>query len=133
MKNLLIALACLSFVACSHDDAVRILEAEGYENVEITNFGWLRCRDNATEKTSFKAERDGEEIDGSMCLPYLYRYTVTRIRRGEEVLDDTIYDEAVLDGERVGAQAVELDDEQMGAEMTEFGDENGEKFSPSDE
>lgn len=117
MKNLFIALACLFFVACSHDDAIRILETEGYENIKITNFGWLRCREDTSQKTSFIAERDGEEIDGSVCLPYLYRYTVTRIYRGEEVFDDETYDKEVVEEEEVGDEQV--DEERVEEELNE--------------
>lgn len=117
MKNLLIVLMCLFFVACSRDDAIRMLEAEGYENVQITNFGWLRCRENISEKTSFIAQRDGKEVDGSICLPYLYRYTVTRIRRGEEVFDDEMDNEEIVSNEPVDEE-----------ELTE---ETGEELSRS--
>lgn len=112
MKNLLIAFVCLLFVACSRDDAIRMLEAEGYENIEITNFAWLRCRDDNSPKTSFIAQRDGEEIDGSVCLPYLYRYTVTRIYRGGEIIDDENYDT-----EAVGDEFI--DEEQANEEFSE--------------
>lgn len=116
MKNLFIALTCLFFVACSHDDAIRILETEGYENIKITNFGWLRCREDASQKTSFIAERDGEEIDGSVCLPYLYRYTVTRIHRGGEIFDDEIYDKVVV--EEVASDE-QVDEEEVEVELSE--------------
>lgn len=117
MKKLFITLACLVFIACSHDDAIRILEAEGYENIQITNFGWLRCRKNAAEKTSFVAQRDGEEVGGSVCLPYLYRYTVTRIRKGEEIIDDEIYGEKALAEEQVSDELV--GEEEFGEEIDE--------------
>lgn len=107
MKNLLIVLVCLFFTACSYDDAIRILETEGYENIQITNFGWLRCRDDNSLKTSFVAQRDGEEVDGSVCLPYLYRYTVTRIDRSGAVFDDEPYDTEEVSEGQVGEIGVE--------------------------
>ena len=89
MKGLLIATTCLCFVACSGERAISLLEAEGYENVKITNYGRMRCTDNEDiERTSFTADKYGEEVEGRVCIPYLFRYYVTKIRRGEVVYDD---------------------------------------------
>lgn len=89
MKGLLIATTCLFFVACGGERAISLLEAEGYENVKITNYGRMRCTDNEDiDRTSFTADRYGEEVEGRVCIPYLFRYYVTKIRRGEAVYDD---------------------------------------------
>ncbi len=89
MKGLLIAVVCLFFTACSGERAISLLEAEGYENIKITNSGRLRCTDNDDmDRTSFTADKYGEEVEGRVCIPYLFRYYVTKIRRGEVVYDD---------------------------------------------
>ena len=65
MKGLLIATTCLFFVACGGERAISLLEAEGYENVKITNYGRMRCTDNEDiDRTSFTADRYGEEVEG---------------------------------------------------------------------
>lgn len=79
MKRTLITLAaCLIFASCTNEDkTVRILEAEGYTNIEITGYRAFMCGENDTYSTGFKAtNKNGNNVTGVVCGGFAKGYTI---------------------------------------------------------
>lgn len=84
IKMAFYGIATIVFIfACGQSDpknATRILEAQGYKNVEITGFSPFGCNERDWYKTKFKAEkRSGYEITGVVCTGLIIRNSTIRI------------------------------------------------------
>jgi hypothetical protein len=63
---------------CYNDkDKVRkILERDGYTEVDVGGWTWLGCSDDDTFKNSFTAKKGGEKVDGYACGGWLKGLTI---------------------------------------------------------
>lgn len=78
MKHALLAtLALASCVCVSNSTLHRVLEAEGFTEVEATGLAPLSCSDSDTFRSGFKAKgRDGKPVEGSVCCGVFKNCTV---------------------------------------------------------
>ena len=69
MKKLLLITLLLSCISCtSEPDASRVLEAEGYTDIELLGYNMIACGPFDYWRTKFKAKnRDGKVVTGTVC------------------------------------------------------------------
>lgn len=58
----------------------RILKSEGYENIELTGFPLWGCSgdDSAINSSTFRATKNGEKVDGTICCGLLLKGCTVR-------------------------------------------------------
>lgn len=68
MKRFLLVFTLL-LVACSVDDgtARRVLEDEGYTDIELLGASPLACSSSENRSGGFRATRDGRHVEGVVC------------------------------------------------------------------
>lgn len=66
---ILLALLALGVSACTNpSEATRVLEAQGYTNVQMTGYRWFMGSEDDTYVTGFKATGPtGKEVSGAVC------------------------------------------------------------------
>lgn len=69
MKKLLLLLFAVSLFSCTDEDgAERILEENGYTDIEITGYKAFCCGEDDTFKTGFRATGPtGKPVSGCVC------------------------------------------------------------------
>ena len=72
MKMKLLATVLLSanlLCSCtSKDSAEKLLESQGFVDIEIGGYALFSCSDDDTFRTKFKAKtKEGEEVSGAVC------------------------------------------------------------------
>lgn len=59
------------------EDAVRVLQAEGYTNIELTGYRWFTCGEDDTFSNGFKATgKNGTTITGCVCSGFFKGNTI---------------------------------------------------------
>jgi len=68
-KLVLLALTAFAFMSCTNvEEAQRVLEAQGFNNIEITGYNFLGCGQDDTFRTGFVAiGQNGQKIEGTVC------------------------------------------------------------------
>lgn len=74
------AFAMLALGACTNaPDATRVLEENGYTNVQITGYNWLSCSKDDEVHTGFIAKSpNGRTITGTVCAGLLFKNSTIR-------------------------------------------------------
>lgn len=77
-KLLLIFLIALTLSACTDENgSKRVLESNGYKNVQTTGYNFFACSDSDTFATGFIAESpNGQTVSGTVCKGFLKGSTI---------------------------------------------------------
>lgn len=60
-------------------EAQRILEAQGYTNIQFTGYSWFSCSEKDTYSTGFEAKGvNGKTISGSVCSGLFFKNSTIR-------------------------------------------------------
>jgi hypothetical protein len=78
MKNFILILGILALSGCTNpDNAKRVLEEQGYTQIEITGFEPFACDENDTFSTGFIAVNPfGKKVSGVVCSGFLKNSTI---------------------------------------------------------
>jgi len=81
MKKLLV-LSLLFFSACTDEhNAMRVLQENGYRNVQLTGYGWFACSKDDTFRTSFIAiSPNGSQVKGTVCSGFIFKNSTIRFK-----------------------------------------------------
>lgn len=75
-----LTLCAVTVSACTNKpDARRILVAEGYTDIEMTGYAWLKCSDDDTVKTKFRAKKNGRTVTGAVCSGLWFKGATIRL------------------------------------------------------
>ena len=58
------------------DTAIRVLQSDGYTNIELTGYKWFTCGHDDTFSNGFKAVKNGQTITGCVCSGWLKSNTI---------------------------------------------------------
>ncbi|AKR15892.1 hypothetical protein AVU18_gp046 [Citrobacter phage IME-CF2] len=78
---ILLVVVCVFLQSSCTDEreAQRILEAQGYENIEFTGYSWFSCSEKDTYATGFKATGvNGKPIAGAVCSGMFFKNSTIR-------------------------------------------------------
>lgn len=75
-----VAVVMLLQSGCTDEkEAQRILEAQGYTNIQFTGYKWFACSEKDTYSTGFTAVAlNGKPINGSVCSGLLFKNSTIR-------------------------------------------------------
>lgn len=77
MRVLLFCFLFMLFGCTDAPGAKRVLEQNGYKDVQITGYNWFACSKDDTYHTGFVASRDGQSIAGTVCSGLFFKnYTI---------------------------------------------------------
>ncbi|QPI13834.1 hypothetical protein MYO4S_00078 [Serratia phage 4S] len=83
MKKIIAAVVMVfSLTACTDaDNATRLLEANGFDNIEITGYDWFGCSEDDFQHTGFKAQGPtGKEVKGTVCSGIWFKNSTIRFQ-----------------------------------------------------
>ncbi len=74
MKYAVSAIAVLALVGCTDaQTATRVLNAQGYKDVQITGFRYFGCGEQDQYRTGFKATGPGgQQVEGVVCSGFSF-------------------------------------------------------------
>ncbi|MCK5538635.1 MAG: hypothetical protein KAI79_17560 [Bacteroidales bacterium] len=83
MKYKLLAVALLGAIlmtgCTSQSDAERALQAEGYENIQMTGYSIFSCSEDDFYRTGFSAvNQKGRVVTGTVCSGLLFKSATIR-------------------------------------------------------
>ena len=80
MKKLLIVLpiaAILASCGVNPEKGKKVLESQGYTDVEITGYSWTGCSKDDSFASNFTAKgANGQSVEGSLCSDWFKGITV---------------------------------------------------------
>ncbi len=70
----------VSLTGCTDaDNAVRVLDANGYEQIQITGYNWFGCSKDDFQHTGFTAVGStGKKVEGTVCSGLLFKNSTIR-------------------------------------------------------
>ena len=70
----------VSLAGCTDaDNAVRVLDANGYEQIQITGYNWFGCSKDDFQHTGFTAVGPtGKKVEGTVCSGLLFKNSTIR-------------------------------------------------------
>lgn len=76
----MVAVVVLLQSSCTDEkEAQRILEAQGYTNIQFTGYKWFACSEKDTYTTGFEATGvNGKQIKGSVCSGMFFKNSTIR-------------------------------------------------------
>ena len=79
-RTIVAALFAFGVAGCTDaDNATRILEANGFHDIEITGYSWFSCSEKDTQSTGFKAVGPtGIKVEGAVCSGILFKNSTIR-------------------------------------------------------
>lgn len=79
-RSIVAILFAFGVAGCTdQDNATRILEANGYSNIEYTGYSWFACGKNDPQSTGFKAiGPTGKVVEGSVCSGFFFKNSTIR-------------------------------------------------------
>ncbi len=83
MKKLLIVIAAvIGLSGCTDaDNATRILDDNGYTNIQITGYNWFGCSEDDFQHTGFTATGPtGKTISGTVCSGIFFKNSTVRFQ-----------------------------------------------------
>lgn len=82
MKHYKIPLTLLFLVGCTDSSgAKRILEAQGFTNIETTGYALTGCSDDDQYQTGFKAKgATGKTVEGVVCCGLVWKNCTVRFK-----------------------------------------------------
>lgn len=82
MKKTAIVFALLALACTDEPGARRILEDQGYTDVELTGFSWFSCSEDDQIRTGFYAKsQSGRVIRGTVCCGLILKDCTVRVSR----------------------------------------------------
>ena len=67
---------CAHFHCTAHEQTRRILERDGYEEIEVGNHAWFDCGESDIFSNTFSAEKNGKRAEGAVCCGLFKNCTV---------------------------------------------------------
>lgn len=69
MKKLLMIIIVVAFSSCQADQSktIKILENDGYTNIQLTGYDPFGCSENDDFSTGFVAYKGGRQVKGVVC------------------------------------------------------------------
>ena len=79
-KMLILALASLAIMSCTNaEEATRVLEAQGFKNIEITGYNFFGCGKDDIYHTGFIAiGQNGQAVEGTVCSGMFFKGSTVR-------------------------------------------------------
>lgn len=79
-KNIVLLCMMLGLAACTDSrNAKRVLESNGYTQINLTGHRWFMCGDSDTYSTGFKAiTTSGAHVSGAVCSGFLLKGSTIR-------------------------------------------------------
>lgn len=79
-RTIVAALFLFGVAGCTDaDNATRILEANGFEQIEITGYSWFSCSEKDGQSTGFKAVGPtGKKVEGAVCSGFFFKNSTIR-------------------------------------------------------
>lgn len=69
----------LFLVGCTNaTETKRVLEMDGVTNIEITGYKFFACSQDDFYHTGFKGQRNGKNIEGTVCSGLLFKASTVR-------------------------------------------------------
>lgn len=80
MKRLFLIAALAALAACTDPTtATRVLEDNGYTNVQMTGYAWMACSKDDTFHTGFIAKSpNGRTVSGAVCAGAFFKNSTIR-------------------------------------------------------
>jgi hypothetical protein len=80
MKRLLVIVAVAVLAACTDPKtATRVLEDQGYTNIQMTGYTLFSCSPDDTFHTGFSAKSPaGRQVSGTVCAGLLFKNSTIR-------------------------------------------------------
>ncbi len=76
---LVVVLVLLQSSCTDEREAQRILEAQGYSNIQFTGYSWFSCSEKDTYATGFTATGvNGKPIAGAVCSGLFFKNSTIR-------------------------------------------------------
>ena len=82
MKSLFALLFVVSAVGCTQSDhAIKVLQENGFKNIQITGWSPFSCSQDDTFKTGFTATSvTGAEVSGTVCEGLVFKNATIRFK-----------------------------------------------------
>lgn len=79
-KFIMTVLAVAALSGCTDaDNAERILESNGYSNIQITGYNWFGCSEDDFQHTGFNAVGPtGKPVTGTVCSGIFFKNSTVR-------------------------------------------------------
>ena len=80
---IIILLSCVLFTSCTNPkSAKKVLEQNGYSNVEITGYNFMACSKEDFYHTGFKAKNiaSGVFVEGTVCEGFWFKNSTIRFK-----------------------------------------------------
>lgn len=70
----------VSLAGCTDaDNAIRVLDANGYEQIQITGYNWFSCGKDDFQHTGFTVVGPtGKKVEGTVCSGLLFKNSTIR-------------------------------------------------------
>ena len=80
MNKLILIVVIGMLTACTRpDNAVRILQEQGYTDIQITGYKWFACSKDDSTATGFMAKSaNGMKIEGTVCSGWVFKNSTIR-------------------------------------------------------
>ncbi|QYN80453.1 hypothetical protein [Kosakonia phage Kc304] len=80
MKKILIAMLAVLAVGCTDaDNATRLLDANGFTDIEITGYSFFSCSEKDAQSTGFIATGPtGKQVKGAVCSGLIFKNSTIR-------------------------------------------------------
>lgn len=81
LKSILVALALtIGLTGCTDEpNAARILEANGFTDIQFTGYAWMSCSEKDTYQTGFTATGPtGKRVEGAVCAGMFFKNSTIR-------------------------------------------------------
>lgn len=80
MNKLVVLVLMLSISACTRpENSTRILQEQGYTNIQITGYSWFACSKDDTTSTGFIATNPtGKRVTGTVCSGMIFKNSTIR-------------------------------------------------------
>lgn len=78
MKKIILPLIVIALASCTASDkSKRVLEQQGYTEIEITGYSPFSCSEDDVFSTGFKAKGPtGIDVEGTVCCGWIKNCTV---------------------------------------------------------
>lgn len=79
-KILMMAVLALSLSACTDpDNATKVLENNGYTDIQMTGYSWFGCSEDDFFHTGFKAHSPANKtVEGAVCSGMFFKNSTIR-------------------------------------------------------
>jgi len=82
MKKIIFSILALYLLTGCTDkeNATRILNLQGFENISITGYNIFSCGKDDFQHTGFIAYKDGNKVEGTVCSGLIFKDSTIRFK-----------------------------------------------------